>query len=446
MCSHGEGGLLGALQDGAQALWDLDIEGLDPDQIRYHLRSISGSISLLELIRTRNMEALEKASAHDSTGAADIIDFFSMECGLTPEAVNDRVTLARQLDQLPSTVEKLASGEISFDTATLVARNTAKMRPADRPAVEAGILEAASRLPPGQLRHRAEEIVATVDAEPLRRDANRARERRSLKIGPDRDGLATISGYLTSVSAAELRAALEPHMRPADRNDTRSAVQRRHDALQELCKSSSGERGRSRPHVLVVAGVEAMMGEAGPPPLLQGLVPISQAEFAVVLEDADISVALKDLKGNLAYVGRKSRVFSAPKRRGVVAISPTCAFAGCTRPAVDCTGHHIIAFSQGGETTIETEASLPRPPGPGAQGRLVGGWRRQGWIPDAAAGACRQPQITDDPGGLPEGATLGEVRARGEAQAPGACRGQGWANGTIAGAGPPSACRGPAAL
>ena len=355
MSSHRE--LLGDLRDTAQAIYDIGVEGLQPAEIRHHLTAVSRTISLLELVRTRYIKALEDARAHDMTGAADIVGFFSMECGMTPEAINERVTLARQLDQLPTTVEKLATGQISFDTATVVAHNTAKMRPAQVGEVEAGILEAAAEVPPGQLRSRAEAIVAAVDSEPLRRDSNRAREKRALKIGPDKDGVARISGILTSVCAAELRARLEPFMKPTDRTDKRTAVQRRHDALEELCQSDSAGRGR-KPQVMVVAGVEAMMGEDGPPPLLQGLVPLSQAEFSVILEDADISVALKDLKGNLAYVGRKSRRFSAPKRRGMVALSPTCAFHGCTRQAVDCTAHHIFEFGVGGQTTIETEAPL----------------------------------------------------------------------------------------
>jgi hypothetical protein len=71
-----------------------------------------------------------------------------------------------------------------------------------------------------------------------------------------------------------------------------------------------------------------------------------------------VRAVLQDKKGNLAYVGRKARTFSAPKRQAMLAVSPTCAFDGCTRPAIDCTGHHIVEFSRGGETTIETAAPL----------------------------------------------------------------------------------------
>jgi hypothetical protein len=349
--------LLQGLRDAAIGVVDAGVDGLEPVEIREHLRSVSRSISILELARARDMRALEVASAHEFTGAADIVGFFSVECGLAPEAATDRVMLARQIDELPSTVEKLASGQISFDTATVVARNTAKMRPEHRPAVEAGILHEAQYQPPGQLRHLAAAIAAKVDSETLRRDASRAREKRSLKIGADQDGIATVSGHLTSVCAAELRAALEPHMRPVDANDKRTAEQRRHDAMQALCLSGPGGRGRHS-EVVVVAGVEAMMGDDGPPPLLQGLVPISQQDFEVILEDSDVRVALKDRKGNLAYVGRKARTFSAPKRQAMLAVSPTCAFDGCTRPAIDCTGHHIVEFGRGGETTIETGAPL----------------------------------------------------------------------------------------
>jgi hypothetical protein len=257
------------------------------------------------------------------------------------------------LKDLPTTVDGVASGQIDFNAALVVARNTAKMRPAQVGVVEAEILEAAATLPPGLLRHKAEAIAVTHDAAVLRRDANRAREIRSLRIGPDRDGVAAISGVLTSICAAELRASLEPHMTPSDRHDRRSAEQRRHDALQEVCQSRSGGRG-----VMIVAGVEAMMGEDGPPALLQGLIPFSQEDFEGFVDTADISAALRDLDGNLGYSGRKSRRHSKAQRRARAAVNPTCAFQGCTRPAGECTAHHLIEFSRRGETTIETEVPL----------------------------------------------------------------------------------------
>jgi hypothetical protein len=189
-----------------------------------------------------------------------------------------------------------------------------------------------------------------------------------VRIGPNIDGLSTISGCLTSLCAEELRAGLEPYMLPVDKHDTRTAQQRRHDGLHQLCRGSGvatreGQadvavpRGR-RPEVVVVASVEMIAGDNGPPPLLQGIIPISQEELDTILDDANISLAIKNMKGNLAYVGRSARSYSKPKRRAMLAVSPTCAFEGCTRPAADCTGHHLVEFSRGGETTVDTQAPL----------------------------------------------------------------------------------------
>src|SRR5437870_4074379 len=150
MGSHG--GWLGKLRGTAQDIWGLGIGELNREELRYYVDSVSGTMSLLELVRVRAMKALEDASAHDMTGAADITAFFSQECGLTPEAVNERLTVARQMSLLSSTVDKVASGEITFDTATVVAHNTAKMGEEQKGVVETDILEASKSTPPGLLR------------------------------------------------------------------------------------------------------------------------------------------------------------------------------------------------------------------------------------------------------------------------------------------------------
>lgn len=383
MGSHG--GLLGRLRDAAQEVWDFGIEGFNADEVRYHLDSISATISLLELARARDMAFLDAANAHDADGSADIVAFFSRECGLTPEAASERVTLARQLSNLGATVEKVGSGELDFNAALVVAHSTAKMREEQRAGVEQDVLEAARRLAPGALRHEAEAIVARHDERPLKSDASRAREKRSFRIGAVRDGIATVSGILTAFCATELRNALEPYMKPVDREDRRTAQQRRHDALHQLARDAGAaparedpspagtpggtpggapgggpvavRRGR-RPQVVVVAGVEAMMGDDGPPPLLQGRIPISQDEFDNIIDDADISVALVNAAGNIAFTGKSARSFSPAKMRAIAAVTPYCAFQRCTRPAAECTGHHVVEFALGGRTVVLNGAPL----------------------------------------------------------------------------------------
>jgi hypothetical protein len=355
-------GLFDAINRALVGLERLGVDGLQPMDLTAYLRSVRSEIDRLEMLGAQAVAALERVSAYEQTGATDMVGFLANECRLTPEAANDRVVLARQLDQLSDTVAGVSNGTLSFDDAAVVARTTAKARPDHVPTVEAMILAKAGTLLPGRLRHHAQTVLAEVDSEALRRDATRARERRAIRIGPDIDGLATISGCLTSLAAADLRASLEPYMLPADRHDTRTAEQRRHDALHEICRrprvgAGAVRRGR-RPEVVVVTSVETLAGEDGPPPLLQGLIPISQEELDTILDDANITVAIKNMKGNLAYVGRSARSYSKPKRRAMLAVSPICVFEGCSRLAADSTGHHVVEFSQGGETTVDTQAPL----------------------------------------------------------------------------------------
>lgn len=357
--------LLEVVDEALDGLERLGVDLLQPTDVTAYLRRVRSHIDRLELLGARAVAALDTVDAYHSAGATDMVGFLANECRLIPEAANDRVILARQLDRLNDTVAGVSNGTLSFDDATVVARTTARARVDDISTVEAMILAKAGTMSPGQLRHEARAVLGEVDAEALRRDSVRARERRAVRIGPDIDGLSTISGSLTSLAAADLRASLEPYMLPADKHDTRTAEQRRHDALHELCRrpaalGSGGlavSRGR-RPEVVVVTSVETLAGEDGPPPLLQGLIPISQEELDTILDDANITVAIKNMKGNLAYVGRSARSYSKPKRQAMLAVSPVCAFDGCTRLAADSTGHHLVEFNQGGETTVDTQAPL----------------------------------------------------------------------------------------
>jgi hypothetical protein len=363
-----QGSALRAIRDQLKGLHRVGIAGLEPVQVTAFVRAAQGAVDLLELLTARGVAYLEKVHAYEGTGATDMVGFLAKECRLTPEAANERVMFARQLDRLGDTAAGLSSGTLSFAEAAVVAKNTAQARSEDVARVEAMILAKAGEMPPGLLRHEGRAILGEVDSEALRRDCARAWGRRSVRIGPNIDGLSTISGCLTALCAEELRAGLEPYMLPVDKHDTRTAQQRRHDGLHQLCRESGvatqqGQadvavpRGR-RPEVVVVASVEMIAGEDGPPPLLQGIIPISQEELDTILDDANISLAIKNMKGNLAYVGRSARSYSKPKRRAMLAVSPTCAFEGCTRPAVDCTGHHLVEFSRGGETTVDTQAPL----------------------------------------------------------------------------------------
>ncbi len=233
------GEVLRDLEQGLERLCELGVDGLRAAELGEYLRRLRADVDQAELLGARALAAFERVEGHAGTGASDTVDFLSRECKLSPESAMDRVLFARQLDQLPATVDLLSGGGLCYEQAAVISRNTAKVRTEDVSLVEARLLETgAAAMNAGRLRQHAAWVVAEVDGEVLRRDAARARERRGMKIGPTVDGSAPISGHLTSECAAYLRAGLEPIMCPAGGRDHRTAAQRRHDALWQLAKQS----------------------------------------------------------------------------------------------------------------------------------------------------------------------------------------------------------------
>jgi len=339
----------------------LGFEGLRHEDLAGLQREVRGVIDQAELLCARMLREQDRSGGYRADGAPDLTAWMVSDLRMSPEAAQDRVTVARSLEKLPATADLLEHGELNFEQATVVARNANKVRPEDVSRVEGMVLTKALTTDAGQLRRDAAAAVAEVDREALSRDAARVRERRSFNIRDDLEGTAQVSGNLTSELATLLRAGMEPFLTPAGPDDPRTPAQRRHDALLELVRRGvdGGKPGERRPkQLVVVAPLSAMRGEDGPPALLQGLVPLSQEELSEIACDSVLSVVLRDAKGNIVYAGKGARTFSPAKRRAMLARQATCAFERCSQPAVDCVGHHIVEYSLGGKTIPENEAPL----------------------------------------------------------------------------------------
>jgi len=352
---------IAAAREALARVGELGFSELRHEELAGLQRELRGLADQVELLGVRALAAMDRCGGYRADGAADLTSWMVSNLHISPEAAQDRVTVARALDVLPATAELLEHSDLNFEQVAVVARWAHKVRPEDTARVEGMVLAKALTTDAGQLRRHAAAAVAEVDREALSRDAARARERRSFNIRDDVEGTAQVSGNLTSELAAMLRAGMEPFMAPAGADDPRSPAQRRHDALLELARRGvdGGRPGERRPkQLVVVAPLSAMRGEGGPPALLQGLVPLSQEELSEIACDSALSVVLKDAKGNIAFAGKAARTFSPAKRRAMVARQATCAFKDCGQPAIDCDGHHIVEHCLGGSTTVEDDAPL----------------------------------------------------------------------------------------
>lgn len=373
MCS---GAGLVRLELGTTDLAIEDLEERGADQLGHELRGLRHVINRLEAEFVRRLARFDELEGAKNFGCPSTQSFVRYHCAMEPGAAADRVLLARSRGELRSLTAAAGTGQISYDQSAIIARGASEVTREDAPEVEQRALELAmAGTEPGRLRHMTKAIVAEVDGKALERDEHRAHTRRYLRIGNDRDGSVHIEGLLESETAAYLRKVTDALMGPKNESDDRTGPQRRHDALHEALKGmiTGGVKlpkvGGQRPHIVVVAPLSAMLGEGGPPALLQGLVPISREHLMRLAAEGTLSATLVDGTGREVYSG-KARNFSAAKRRSMFARVGTCEWPGCDRPAEWCDGHHITPYAEGGLTAA-------------AEGRLECRFhhrlREQGW-------------------------------------------------------------------
>ncbi|MHB8507868.1 MAG: HNH endonuclease signature motif containing protein [Candidatus Dormibacteria bacterium] len=356
----------------------------------------------------------------DVVAGGDTVRWLKDQLKLSGGAAVGQVTLARSLDANPRTADLFAAGEISQEQAAIVAQSLVQVPPEDAAAVEDRLLGLTS-LNAGTMRDVARTVVAELDGgADLHRQGQRAWKRRSLHIGPDVNGSSSVSGYLTSEAAVHWMLALEPWMRPAGKGDDRTADQRRHDAALQVMRGvgvADGGGGSAddarvvgapangrRPQAVITVPLSILLGEGGPPALLQGRIPIPLCELDRYLCEADLTVALQNAAGNIVYQSKSSRTFSRAQRRGLIATQRGCAWSGCDLPVERCDCHHLDEFGKGGKTTSD-------------RGALTCGFHhnrlhREGWALVPGAGGGLRPVPPGDPENPATGLTPEEYMRR----------------------------------
>jgi hypothetical protein len=208
-----------------------------------------------------------------------------------------------------------------------------------------------------------------VDPDRAARDERAAQERRELSIVDNGDGTHAVRGLLDDEAAATVRSALDPLAAPcpaADGTpDPRPPKQRHADALVELARRAldhgrllPGARG-ARPHVSLTAGLDTLQRLAGAPAAeLDWAGPVTAETLRRIACDALLRLVLLDGHGVPLHVGREHRTVTPGLWAALLIRDRGCVFPGCTRPASWCAAHHVVFWSDGGETKLDNLALL----------------------------------------------------------------------------------------
>jgi hypothetical protein len=139
----------------------------------------------------------------------------------------------------------------------------------------------------------------------------------------------------------------------------------RGDALVQLCDLAlaSGQLPILRtvkPHVGVLIGIEDLVDPAtGPGAATTGLgAAISAARARWIACDSSVGRIVLGPDSVTVDMGRDQRVAPPHLRRAIELRDTTCVFTGCEAPAWWCEVHHVLHWSEGGETCLENSALL----------------------------------------------------------------------------------------
>ncbi|MET8117958.1 DUF222 domain-containing protein [Micromonospora sp. NPDC005189] len=329
-------------------------------------------LAAVQLAAVRELDGRGTAVAQ---GASSTAVWLRDRLRLDVSAARRLVGLAASVDAAPPVVrDALARGAVTVEQARVIAETAATVSASTGAEVAdkaAGLLvEWAEQFDPSLLRrmgtqildHVAPDLADAAAAAALEAEAARATRDRHVTISEQTGGRLRLSGTLDAEAAALLRAVIDPLGAPSGPDDTRSAGERRHDALADVCRlalrtGELPENGGDPAQIVVTTsydGLTQLLG-AGALDIGPQLTPEAVRRLAC---DATILPAVLGGTGQVLDVGRQRRLVTGPLRRALVLRDGGCAFPGCDRPPRWCAAHHIRHWADGGPTSLDNAVLL----------------------------------------------------------------------------------------
>ncbi|MEV6066835.1 DUF222 domain-containing protein [Nocardia sp. NPDC052001] len=288
---------------------------------------------------------------------------------------------------MPNTALAQEEGVIGLDHVRVIRqvmdRLPSKVSVEDRALAEEHLARHARALNPNQLPKIGDRILGHLDPDgTLTNDADRARLR-SMRLSPQGfDLMSTMTVVLTPEARAAMDAVLAKLARPglcnpadpespfvvdenldpevvkaAAERDTRTTVQRQHDALFALLHPDfhpahlGSHRGLPVTTILTMSITDVERAAGVATTATGGTVPVAVALEMAARKSKTFSV-VTDGNAMPLHIG-EARLANPAQRMALIATERGCTRPGCTAPASMAAVHHVTEYAKGGPTDIE---------------------------------------------------------------------------------------------
>jgi hypothetical protein len=398
---------ISCLVAGLDALAADDVGALADGELRDQLLALLAAVNRLNAEVSRRVGAFDARGLPEGDACRTAASWLRAFGRLSGPAAGAQVKRARVLRALPELAAAAASGEVSVEHVNQVVRLADRVGAAHAAAAESALVAVASVASPERLATACQRVVVHVDPDGDQPDAHIDFQRRAITLSPF-DGMVLVRGQLDPEGGAALATALDALMLPSGPDDSRSAAQRRADALAELARGALREGrtptvGGVRPQIAVLLTSQALTGRraaaidglpaapeatalahvaagtdapklpAGPGPTpTDELADTSPAHLEWVGEIADLTaqriacdadvwrVVLDPATSQPVNVGRAYRLVPHWIRKALHARDRGCRFPGCNAPVAWTDAHHLLPWAHGGATDVDNLILLCR--------------------------------------------------------------------------------------
>lgn len=303
-------------------------------------------------------------------------DEVATRLGITRTAGEGKVADAWCLGQLPVVLDALERGHLDTRKAHILCDELLAIPEHARDEVCAKVLPDANFRTGPTLRAQIRRAALRLDPDAAERAHAKARADRRVELDPTRDGMAWLHAYLPGEQAVAIHTTLTAIADAQGPDDPRGVDARRADALVDVVTRwlDTGTtpdgvplptRQHRRPHLILTATAESILGLTHAPADLAGYGPISAATARKIAAASTWTPLLTDATtgGALAPGAHTYRPTSA-QTDWVTTRDHTCTFPGCRVPAERCDIDHIDPYNPDrppeNQTTIDNLHTLCR--------------------------------------------------------------------------------------
>jgi hypothetical protein len=369
--------LISTLRTAAGAIRSVTTSPLD------EIKAIHAARNALEAREADLLAVMDETKAHEADGAASVSTWAARELLQDAKTTKQMIRSAHTMAELPLFAAAHHAGVICGEHVNALTYGLKHVGHGDTIDLEEDLLTVATQKTPREVFELLRTCTAIKHADQLDESWLRGMDKQDFQCTPVGDGFH-VKGFLPIDVGAKLKAFLTAKAVPIDGDDTRTAAQRRVDALDQLITGALNSddlptQNTVTPHLSVIVDASTLkdaLNQAATggtpttqppllestPAILEGFGPIGPALLAYLAYGAELTPILIDgitENQKILDVGRTSRIATKKQRRAIhYRQKGTCANPGCHHPIGEI--HHILNWLHGGTTNLDNLVGLCR--------------------------------------------------------------------------------------